>query len=128
MAVFYLIFSMSLVISEYLVVVCAADRLEPLYILIRQKLSNALTKWHPSDRSAKLILQPWVGVFNPSHMNVFLAKNIVPKLALCMHEFIINPHQQQLGVFIVSIKFIVLERKFVGTSREFKPFIGLVYL
>lgn len=76
-----------------------ADRLEPLYILIRQKLSNALTKWHPSDRSAKLILQPWVGVFNLSHMNVFLAKNIVPKLALCMHEFTINPHQQQLDAW-----------------------------
>lgn len=83
--------------------VCTADRLEPLYILIRQKLSNALTKWHPSDRSAKLILQPWVGVFNPSHMNVFLSKNIVPKLALCMHEFTINPNQQQLGSFYLHL-------------------------
>lgn len=117
-----------MVISENLLFVYAADRLEPLYILIRQKLSNALTKWHPSDRSAKLILQPWVGVFNLSHMNVFLAKNIVPKLALCMHEFTINPHQQQLGSFFlhltfISINFILLEWKFIGSSKELKPFI-----
>lgn len=76
-----------------------ADQLEPLYIPIRQKLANALTKWHPSDRSAKLILQPWAGVFNPNHMNVFLAKNIVPKLALCMQEFVINPLQQQMDAW-----------------------------
>ena len=73
------------------------ERLSPLYPTIRQKLANALTKWHPSDPSAKAILQPWVGVFNQSHMDVFVVKHIVPKLALCLQEFNINPNQQQLG-------------------------------
>ncbi|GAB1606956.1 tuftelin-interacting protein 11-like [Argonauta hians] len=72
------------------------DKLEPLYAPIRHKLSNALHKWHPSDSSAKVILQPWVSVFKPGHMEGFLVKNILPKLELCMHELVINPHQQIL--------------------------------
>jgi tuftelin-interacting protein 11 len=75
------------------------DRLEPLYAPIRQKLSNALVNWHPSDPSAKLILEPWHGVFKDGHMNAFLLKNIMPKLMLCMQEFVINPHQQHLDAW-----------------------------
>ena len=30
-------------------------------------------------------------------MEVFLRKNILPKLAMCMQEFPISPHQQVLG-------------------------------
>lgn len=55
-------------------------RLEPLYSPIRQKLANALQKWHPSDSSAKLILQPWKEVFTPGSWEAFMVKNIVPKL------------------------------------------------
>lgn len=72
------------------------DKLEPLYAPIRHKLANALTNWHPSDASAKVILQPWVGVWKEGHMEVFLRKNILPKLAMCMQEFPISPHQQVL--------------------------------
>ncbi|KAL3882583.1 hypothetical protein ACJMK2_028913 [Sinanodonta woodiana] len=72
------------------------DKLEPLYAPIRHKLANALTNWHPSDSSAKVILQPWSRVFKPGHMEAFLVKNILPKLAMCMQEFPINPHQQVL--------------------------------
>lgn len=39
------------------------DRLEILYVPIRHKLSVALTNWHPSDPSAKLIIEPWIQVF-----------------------------------------------------------------
>ena len=74
-----------------------AEKLEPLYAPIRHKLANALTNWHPSDASAKVILQPWVGVWKEGHMEVFLRKNILPKLAMCMQEFPISPHQQVLG-------------------------------
>ncbi|PFX30515.1 Tuftelin-interacting protein 11 [Stylophora pistillata] len=35
------------------------DRLEPLYAPIRFKLASALTNWHPSDPSAKMMLEPW---------------------------------------------------------------------
>jgi len=77
---------------------CIVDQgLEPLYAPIRHKLANALTNWHPSDPSARLILQPWCSVFRPGHMDAFLVKNILPKLVLCLQEFTINPSQQQLG-------------------------------
>jgi tuftelin-interacting protein 11 len=73
-----------------------AEGLEPLYAPIRHKLANALTNWHPSDPSAKLILQPWCPVFRAGHMDAFVVKNIYPKLAICLQEFIINPNQQLL--------------------------------
>lgn len=75
------------------------SRLEPLYSPIRNKLSNALQKWHPSDSSAKLILQPWKAVFTPGSWEAFMVKNIVPKLAVCLSEFVINPHQQHMDAF-----------------------------
>ncbi|NXU53415.1 TFP11 protein, partial [Turnix velox] len=74
-------------------------RLEPLYSPIRNKLANALQKWHPSDSSAKLILQPWKDVFTPGSWEAFMVKNIVPKLGMCMNELIINPHQQHMDAF-----------------------------
>ncbi|XP_028566243.2 tuftelin-interacting protein 11 isoform X1 [Podarcis muralis] len=74
-------------------------RLEPLYSPIRNKLSNALQKWHPSDSSAKLILQPWKEVFTPGSWEAFMIKNIVPKLGLCLNELMINPHQQHMDSF-----------------------------
>ncbi|XP_008334939.1 tuftelin-interacting protein 11 [Cynoglossus semilaevis] len=75
------------------------SRLEPLYPPIRSKLSNALQRWHPSDSSARLILQPWKDVFTPGAWEAFMVKNIIPKLALCLEELVINPHQQQMEPF-----------------------------
>ncbi|XP_069102141.1 tuftelin-interacting protein 11-like [Argopecten irradians] len=72
------------------------EKLEPLYAPIRHKLANALINWHPSDSSAKVIMQPWMKVFKPGHTEAFLVKNILPKLAMCMSEFAICPHQQVL--------------------------------
>ncbi|XP_074869059.1 tuftelin-interacting protein 11 [Carettochelys insculpta] len=74
-------------------------RLEPLYSPIRNKLANALQKWHPSDSSAKLILQPWKDVFTPGSWEAFMVKNIVPKLGMCLNELVINPHQQHMDAF-----------------------------
>ncbi|XP_056889929.1 tuftelin-interacting protein 11 [Takifugu flavidus] len=74
-------------------------RLEPLYPPIRSKLANALQRWHPSDTSARLILQPWKDVFTPGAWEAFMVKNIIPKLALCLEELVINPHQQQMEPF-----------------------------
>ena len=73
------------------------ERLGPLYAPIRHKLSRALLNWHPSDVSAKMMLEPWQAAFKPGHMEAFVLKNILPKLNLCMQEFQINPHQQHLG-------------------------------
>ncbi|XP_067329687.1 tuftelin-interacting protein 11 [Anolis sagrei] len=75
------------------------SRLEPLYAPIRSKLSSALQKWHPSDASAKLILQPWKDVFTPGSWEAFMLKNILPKLGMCLNELVINPHQQHMDAF-----------------------------
>ncbi|XP_062872018.1 tuftelin-interacting protein 11 [Trichomycterus rosablanca] len=74
-------------------------RLEPLYPPIRSKLANALQRWHPSDPSARLILQPWKDVFTPGAWEAFMVKNIVPKLALSLGELVVNPHQQVIEPF-----------------------------
>ena len=72
------------------------DKLEPLYAPIRHKIASALSSWHPSDASAKIILEPWHGVFRPGHMAAFLVKNILPKLELEIQGMTINPSQQLL--------------------------------
>ncbi|XP_021018472.1 tuftelin-interacting protein 11 [Mus caroli] len=74
-------------------------RLEPLYSPVRSKLSSALQKWHPSDASAKLILQPWKEVLTPGSWEAFMLRNIVPKLGMCLGELVINPHQQHMDAF-----------------------------
>ncbi|XP_062397915.1 tuftelin-interacting protein 11 [Sardina pilchardus] len=74
-------------------------RLEPLYPPIRSKLANALQRWHPSDGSARLILQPWKDVFTPGAWEAFMVKNIVPKLELCLSELVVNPQQQHMDPF-----------------------------
>jgi tuftelin-interacting protein 11 len=73
--------------------------LEHLYDPIRHKLANALTNWHPSDRSAQLILEPWKGVFSNGSLEAFLKINIVPKLEIAMQSLLINPHQQCLDLW-----------------------------
>lgn len=67
-----------------------------IYPMIRHKLSIALAAWHPSDRSAKYMLLPWHNVFNKGDMDSFLVRNILPKLAQALDEFIINPQHQIL--------------------------------
>ncbi|XP_011690274.1 PREDICTED: tuftelin-interacting protein 11-like isoform X3 [Wasmannia auropunctata] len=70
------------------------NRLDTLiYPIIRRKLESALGGWHPSDKSAKLMLQPWVKVFAKRDMKAFLVKNIIPKLQIALFEFVINPQE-----------------------------------
>ncbi|CAH1160144.1 unnamed protein product [Phaedon cochleariae] len=67
-----------------------------IYPVIQEKLGTALANWHPSDRSAKLMLQPWQRALSKGAFVAFLLKHIVPKLQLCMQSLAINPHQQHL--------------------------------
>ncbi|XP_066910452.1 tuftelin-interacting protein 11-like [Clytia hemisphaerica] len=76
-----------------------ANRLEGFYPQIRQKFGAALLNWHPSDPSAKVILEPWIKVFSKGTMEAFLLRTIYPKLEQCVIEFQINPHQQDLQPF-----------------------------
>ncbi len=81
------------------------ERLEPVYAPIRHKLANALKNWHPSDPSAKMILQPWQKVFKAGHLEAFVSKNILPKVGLALSEFVINPSHQQLGTYSLTCRY-----------------------
>ncbi|KAJ8982353.1 hypothetical protein NQ317_013104 [Molorchus minor] len=67
-----------------------------IYPVIQEKLGTALSNWHPSDRSAKLMLLPWQRALSPGAFVAFLLKHIVPKLQICIQSLVINPHQQHL--------------------------------
>ncbi|XP_055593216.1 septin-interacting protein 1 isoform X2 [Uranotaenia lowii] len=70
-----------------------------IYPTIREKLSKALKAWNPEDRSARAMITPWKGVMAEEHLQVFLTKNIIPKLELRLTELVINPLQQDLEIF-----------------------------
>lgn len=70
-----------------------------IYPIIKEKLGTALNNWHPSDRSAKLMLEPWQRVLPQGSFVAFLIKHIVPKLQMCMQSLVINPHQQHLDAW-----------------------------
>jgi hypothetical protein len=96
-----------LFLSSRLLHICfchPGEKLEPLYAPIRHKLGNALTSWHPSDVSAKIILEPWVGVMKPGHMDAFLIKNVLPKLGQTIEEMPIAPAHQNLGEWMSGEK------------------------
>ncbi|XP_044753287.1 septin-interacting protein 1 [Coccinella septempunctata] len=69
---------------------------ELIYPIIQKKLGAALTNWHPSDRSAKFMLQPWKRALPEGVFVAFLIKHIVPKLQLCMQSLVISPLEQHL--------------------------------
>ncbi|XP_020609353.1 tuftelin-interacting protein 11-like [Orbicella faveolata] len=100
------------------------DQLEPLYAPIRFKLASALTNWHPSDPSAKMILEPWTKVFSKGTMDAFILRSIYPKLSQCLSEFIINPHQQHLEPFhwVMEWKDIITQQHFISLlEKHFFP-------
>ncbi|CAG0916458.1 unnamed protein product [Notodromas monacha] len=68
--------------------------LEILYPVIRQKLGDALMNWHAADRSARLMLTPWVGVWSRGSMEAFLLRHIVPKLHAVMLQVSLAPGQE----------------------------------
>jgi tuftelin-interacting protein 11 len=72
------------------------SQLEIVYPTIRYKLASALQAWHPSDKSARLILLPWKDVFDQASLQAFLLKNICPKLETSMIKFVINPTAQNM--------------------------------
>ncbi|KAF5302324.1 hypothetical protein FQA39_LY10363 [Lamprigera yunnana] len=69
---------------------------DTVFPIIQEKLGAALTNWHPSDQSAKLMLKPWRDALPEGSFATFLLAHIVPKLQLCMQSLAINPHQQHL--------------------------------
>jgi tuftelin-interacting protein 11 len=74
-------------------------RLEPFYAPIRNKLATVLKEWHPSDKSAQIILSPWKPVFDAASWDGLMTRAILPKLTEAMHTFEVNPRQQDIGPF-----------------------------
>lgn len=70
---------------------------ERVYQTIRVKLGAALVAWQPVDRSARAMLEPWIGVMAAAPMEVFLVRHIVPKLQQSLEALVINPMKQNLG-------------------------------
>ncbi|XP_078484419.1 sip1/TFIP11 interacting protein isoform X1 [Ciona intestinalis] len=96
------------------------ERLEPLYGPIRHKLSLALQMWHPRDPSARIILEPWHKVFSRGSWDAFIIKTILPKLAKCMEEFIVDPRKQDLSDMecVLSWKNLVPTASMVGILEK----------
>lgn len=92
-----------------------------IYPIIRRKLGSALGGWHASDRSARLMLEPWAEVFTQGDLEAFLVKNIVPKLQIALSELVINPHQQILDQWhwVYEWKELLPKHTMVGLLDKF---------
>lgn len=75
------------------------QRVSTLFPSIKQKLNSALAAWHPSDESAKVMLEPWQPVFEKSSFNTIMTTRIVPKLVVALREMVIDPRNQNLEAF-----------------------------
>ncbi|CAH8456511.1 unnamed protein product [Schistosoma rodhaini] len=72
------------------------ERLSCLHDMVLQKLGSCLTNWHPSDASARSVLMPWRTIFPVTSMAAFLSRHVVPKLALALQQFQLNPAKQNM--------------------------------
>lgn len=105
-----------------------------LYPTIRAKIGMALDGqagargWHPSDPSARGLLEPWTSVWPRGETQAFLARHIMPKLLACMqHELVIDPSRptsdpsqapQLEHLFSWYPVYSALKLFFFGTSSE----------
>ncbi|CAH8834410.1 unnamed protein product [Trichobilharzia szidati] len=72
------------------------ERLSSVHDIVLQKLGSCLTNWHPSDASARSVLMPWRTIFPIPSMAAFLSRHVVPKLALALQQFQLNPAKQNM--------------------------------
>lgn len=76
------------------------SQLEIVYPTIRNKLAFALNAWHPSDRSAKLILMPWMDVFSKVifYKLTFIVSMVLLLIRYPFEIFLVLTKNQILGL------------------------------
>ncbi|CAG8583192.1 422_t:CDS:10 [Cetraspora pellucida] len=70
--------------------------------LIMPKLTREVDAWNPKTDNEMIHqwLHPWLPVFTPEDMQLFLVKSVLPKLSETMRtRFQINPRKQELELF-----------------------------
>jgi len=71
-------------------------RIGLLWKPIQFKLSTTLQQWHPSDKSALLLLGPWLRVFDISTWENLIIRVVLPKLMYALKDFVVNPRSQDV--------------------------------
>lgn len=69
------------------------DMFRPLFEPIRRKIDFQIKKYETKESVG--IVSPWIDVFPPSEMEKLITSSILPKLISTMHEFKVNPQNQQ---------------------------------
>ena len=73
-----------------------SQRLEQLWKSIQLKISQLLQHWEPQDKSALILLKPWLRVFEQSSWENLIIRCILPKLLFALKDFEINPKKQKI--------------------------------
>jgi len=71
-------------------------RLETLWKSIQLKISQLLMQWEPQDKSALILLKPWLRVFERRSWESLIDRMILPKLMYALRDFEVNPKKQKV--------------------------------
>ena len=71
-------------------------RMLGLWKPIQYKISIVLQQWQASDRSALLLLTPWLKVFEPKTWENLILRLVLPKLMFALKDLQINPKNQNV--------------------------------
>eukprot|EP01017_Pseudomicrothorax_dubius_P045883 TRINITY_DN8010_c0_g1_i3.p1 TRINITY_DN8010_c0_g1~~TRINITY_DN8010_c0_g1_i3.p1 ORF type:complete len:636 (+),score=179.29 TRINITY_DN8010_c0_g1_i3:460-2367(+) len=75
-----------------------STRLVALWKPIQMKLSKALQRWQPTDRSAFVLLTPWRRVLDDSEWYLLMNRCILPKVMYHLQTFEVNPRNQNIDL------------------------------
>lgn len=72
------------------------EKFKDIFVHISKTFISALQKWHPSDKSALILIKPWKGVFLNDIWNGVINRAILPKLIFSLSELKIEPNNQNI--------------------------------